>query len=237
MKFSDRVRLQRAYTDQNASVKRGDLLAGPLGSPQYEPTKVKDVPRTPAEKFPRIAGLGKTIKSFFPSGVMPVERAKAIQPTPTPMYLMPKKPSERDRIKSAIDEGFKNWGSPPAATLSGEMADHAMKYPILRQNPFMLPALTLNETGGGEKTKRPNNFTNWGVYEKSFNPKTPAEAIERTASGIGERTPYYENFRKTGNLDDFSSVYAPDSDNPGTGGANYSRNLKKIMEVFKSKYK
>lgn len=175
-----------------------------------------------------------------------VQQPVQAAPTPTEMPRMPVEVTHmpqstgeytRDEYEQAIKEGFKNWGSPPAATLSGEMASYIDKYPVYKKHPFLLPALHLLETSGGAKTKRPNNFTNWGVYLKDYNPENPVVNLERTATGIAERSPYYKDFRETMDLNDLGRVYAPESDNPGTGGENYAKNAEQIMNVFRSKLK
>lgn len=162
------------------------------------------------------------------------------QPTPMPMPSSTPQPIQGNTAadyQAAIEEGYKNWGSPPAATMSAQMASYIDKYPIFKKHPFLLPALTLLESGGGSKMKMPNNPTNWGIYVKDFKPSSMAETIDKTATGIAERMPAYEAFRKSGNLEDLARVYAPESDNPGTGGSNYARNAESIMQVFRSKLK
>lgn len=146
------------------------------------------------------------------------------EPTPTPREVTPKFGS----VETAIRKGFEEYGNPPAATLSGEFAKQAETYPIFKKYPYLLPAISINETSGGKNVTYPNNLMNWGIYN-DFNPKTPAESIERAASGIGKRTPYYEGFRNTGNLRDFVYTYAPPTENDSE---RYIQNLEKLMSLF-----
>ena len=146
------------------------------------------------------------------AGMMnPVVSSRAISPTPTPKI----------DYASVIKRGFENWGNPPAATLSGEFAAQVPKYKVFRDNPYLLPAMSILETSGGAKQKFKHNLLNWGIVPQQkgmFDPANPQEVINKAASGIGERMSYYDNFRRTGNLDDLSNVYAPLGENPGTGG-------------------
>lgn len=158
----------------------------------------------------------------------------------------------KSEYKRAIEEGMRHWNpNPPAATLSGEMADAIFKYPILQKFPFLLPGISLNESGLGTKITYRNNPLNWGIKaqkKKLYQPESWVENVRSAASGIGGRTlqegytpaqvstsSYYEPFRKSGNLEDFSSAYAPLSENPNTGGPFYTKNLRASESIFRSK--
>lgn len=137
----------------------------------------------------------------------------------------------------AIDNGFKNWGENlPASKYSDNYLANLKKYPIYQKNPFMFPSMTLLETAGGEKLAKANNPLNWGIYQDEFQPQSFEEVFDKAASGIAERFPIYQEFRDSGNLYDMAKYYAPDSDNPGTGGQNYVNNLESVMNVFKKQY-
>lgn len=144
-----------------------------------------------------------------------------------------------EQIAQAITEGFKNWGSPPAATLAAEFAKTRQEGPIFEKYPFLAPAVSILESSGGKYQKQPNNLLNWGINlpKGYFNPKSPEEVIQKMASGIARRSPAFGQFRKTLDLEDLAKNYAPESDNPGTGGSTYANNLKKVMEIFQSKLK
>lgn len=151
----------------------------------------------------------------------------------------------------AIEEGFKNWGSPPAATLSSTFAKSPEYAPIFEEYPFLLPAISILETSGGAKQAFKNNPLNYGIQAQKtgdYAPNSPQRNIQDAMTAIGGRgrmqgytesqlrnSAYYEPFRQSKNLDDLGNTYAPSSDNPGTGGKDYARNLKKVMEVFQSK--
>lgn len=154
---------------------------------------------------------------------------------------------DRQKMIDAYTEGFKHWGSPPAATLSALMVDEAQKYPIFQKYPWLPAALTILESGGGKNlTKREDvspahrqfNLTNWGVNlpQGYYEPTGPEDVLQKTISGIGSRMGAYEPFRTSGNLQDFANVYAPSSDNPGTGGSDYARNAQSIMDIFQKAY-
>lgn len=148
---------------------------------------------------------------------------------------------DRQRLMDAYAKGFEHFGNPPAATLSGLMVDESQKYPIFQKYPFLPAALTILESGGGSNMgprQLPHNITSWGINLPPgyFEPQSVEEVLLKTLSGIGKRTSAYEPFRQSGNLEDLGNIYAPDSDNPGTGGANYANNARKIMDIFQAAY-
>ena len=163
------------------------------------------------------------------------ENVKGIQdqnlfstPTPTPT-------PEWEPIKKSMEKGWQNWNNPPASAYTQIMAEESLKYPILKKYPFLLPAISILETSGGKNITYPNNLLNWGIIPQKkgqFTPKSFEEVISKAASGIGERMPYYKEFRETGNLEDLAEVYAPIEQNPETGGKIYAQRLKDIMDVF-----
>ena len=143
-------------------------------------------------------------------------------------------PKPAPDYKKAIEEGFKHWGDVPASKYADKFVEAINKYPIFKQYPFMLPALSILETSGGAKMKQEHNILNWGIHlpKGYFNPQSPKEVIDKAASGIASRMPYYDQFRKSGDLLDFANVYAPLTDNPETGGHVYAQNLKSVMDEF-----
>lgn len=140
-------------------------------------------------------------------------------PTPTPDVL------------GAINKGFQEYGGNdlPVATLSGTFKTAAEQNNL---DPYLLPAVSILETGGGKKQAFNNNPINWGIYEPSFQPKTPAETINKAASGVGtgRAFPVYEDYRQSGNVKDFVNHYAPPSENDS---ARYMENLQRLMEMFR----
>jgi hypothetical protein len=159
-------------------------------------------------------------------------QAPTPSPTPTP-----------DRYKNAIKEGLKNWGVEPTEEVLGAYVQAIQSNPIYQKMPFLLPAISIAETGGGQKMKQPNNSLNWGINlpKGYFDPTSQMEVIGKAASGIAGRTKDYterqglEKFRKTGELKYLADWYAPTEDNPDTGGDTYAKNLRLIMDVFDKK--
>ena len=166
------------------------------------------------------------------------------QPTPTSSPTPTASPS-RQAYQQAIEKGFENWGSPPAATLAGTYALAPESAPIFQKYPFLLPAQSLAETSGGAKQAVQNNPQNWGLYAQKagqYNPSSPEQVIKDAMSAIGGtrsaetanpdqlRTQnYYQDFRNSGDLADFAKNYAPPTENDT---AKYVQDLLAIMSVF-----
>lgn len=171
-----------------------------------------------------------------PQGVQ--ARSPQITPTPTAIPSV----SDQDFLDAAA-EGLKNYGDLPVATLSSDILREQKKYPIYKKYPFLTHAISILESGGGKNLsprQGPHNITSWGINlpKDLWNPTSVQQVLERTISGIGQRTPAYDAFRKSEDLRDLGNVYAPPSDNPdGMGGDTYAKNLKAVMDVFESKLK
>lgn len=120
--------------------------------------------------------------------------------------------NDKNIIANAIKTYMENNNS-PAATQSAQFADQAQRFPITQKYPYLIPAIAMNETTGGKNVTYANNWTNWGIREPSFQPTSPEQVIERTTSGIGERSPYYQDFRNTGDLNKLAAHYAPPGEN------------------------
>lgn len=166
--------------------------------------------------------------------------------TPSPTPIQTAQPS-RQAYQQAIEKGFENWGSPPAATLSGTYAQAPETAEIFRKYPFLLPAQSLAETSGGAKQAVSNNPQNWGLYAQrsgNYNPSSPVQVVQDAMSAIGGtrsaetanpdqmRTQgYYQDFRNSGDLHDFAKNYAPPTENDTE---KYVRDLISIMSVFEN---
>lgn len=159
------------------------------------------------------------------------------KPTPTPL---PDRYSKED-LSEAIKSGFRKWAGLEEQNLPDEripmikyadkMAEEAMKYPILKSFPFLLPILTILETSGGQpsNTNYENNPFNWGINEPSFKPKSVEETIEKVASGIAKRTWAYEDFRESYDFADLAEHYAPPSENLTE---KYIQDYNDLLKVF-----
>lgn len=155
-------------------------------------------------------------------------QAYTTQPTATPT------PSKEDVLYQQLLEGFGRYGATPSAEAVRVMAQAPQQYPnTFGKNPYLLPAMSIIETGAGKNITRPKNvenpqnLLNWGIYA-DFEPKNQAESVEKAMTGIGERMPYYQPFRESGNVQDFAKVYAPPSD----GNDEYLSKLKQAQSYF-----
>lgn len=160
---------------------------------------------------------------------IPQQAQANIVPSPTPT------PSKEDILYQNLLHGFGNYGATPSAEAVRVMAQAPEKYPnTFGKNQYLLPAISILETGAGKNITRPKNvenpqnLMNWGIYN-GFEPKNQAESVQKAMTGIGERMPYYEAFRKSGDVKDFADVYAPPSD----GNSDYLSKLEQIQGYFK----
>lgn len=125
--------------------------------------------------------------------------------TPTPSV------TELEKRTKAIEKRLKEYGS-PVAHLAKTFAEESLKYPIYDQYPYLIPAMCIKETSCGKNVTFMNNLLNWGI-KTDLVCHTPEYCIERAVSGIGKRTSFYEDFRKTGDLKLLLVRYAPPSEN------------------------
>lgn len=185
-------------------------------------------------------------------------RQQVKQPSPTPQQVAPVAQGQQyggyslPEYQAAIQEGFKHWGSPPAATMAAQMAQAIATSPIYQKYPFLIPAITLNETGGGnpDKIAYPNNITNWGIRSPGYQPATTLQNLQDMITGVAGtrqlvqptespynwwyRQPGLQQFRQSMDLRDLANFYAPKSDNPLYGGDVYAKNLQDEMNYFNS---
>jgi len=158
------------------------------------------------------------------------------KPTPLPDKY------DREMLSDAIARGFRKWAGldkenlpdtrVPMIAYSNKFAEEVDKNPLLRKFPFLLPALSILETSGGQHVKFKNNPLNWGIVQQRmgyFNPATTEETIEKAASGISERTDAYKEFRETLDIADLVKRYAPPSENLTK---KYIEDLRTIMQIF-----
>lgn len=155
----------------------------------------------------------------LPNAVNQAEQAQTNSPP-----FMPASPYWKNA--EAIRSYMKDYGSPYANEIASGTLDMIEKYPIYQDMPYMIPAVSVNETSAGQNMKG-NRIVNWAIYEPSYNPSSIGQEIERMGSGVAERMPYYSDFRKTRNMDDFAKVYAPVSDN---NSPNYGKNVLGVMD-------
>jgi len=153
------------------------------------------------------------------------------------------KPKKQDlkEIEENIRAGLRsyaedyNQGNPvPAEDYIDDFVEAAEKYPIFRANPYLLPQIAILESSGGLNITRPNNMLNWGINypgnNEAFSQMSVEDVLQRAISGLGERSPYYEQFRTGKPLSEeevggFAKTYEP-------ANPDYAMNLLKGMQKF-----
>lgn len=156
---------------------------------------------------------------------VPLTSTSTSTPTPTPTPT----PNYERGIREGLKEYFKGE-MPPVATLSSTFVEEAQKNKL---NPYLLPAISVIETQGGRQETVPNNPLNWGI-KAEFYPQTPQETIKKAASGIGtiRAFPYYEEYRRTGRIEDLAKHYAPPSENDMTNWVNVVKKAISLMKKY-----
>lgn len=147
--------------------------------------------------------------------VVPPGKKGFISPIPTPAPTPPQTPTPMPTPtptptpmgtpgQEVFTRGFEGYGS-PLATASGQFAQSAAQNPL--PDPLLPAIIALMESSGGRNQTFANNPFNWGMQPMpDLN-----TAIDRIYSGIGGRTPYYEDYLQSGDLSDFFNVYTPPS--------------------------
>lgn len=140
-------------------------------------------------------------------------------PTPTPTPT----PTPQPDYEKVIRLGFEKYGNPPVAAYAAQFAQIPQKYDIFKKHPYLLPAVSIIETSGGKNMKFKNNPLNWGKQDMP----SVEYVIDKAASGISGRFPYYKDFLETGDLKDFIKVYAPPHENE-----RYEEKLNWALSLF-----
>jgi len=211
--------------------------ATPTAMPSSTPTMTPSPTPTPSVNIGQAYQSGGIVPSV---SNIPLQSPSAT-PTPAPSPLA-----------SILQKGFQHWGNPPAATLSGVMADEIQKYPELKtvaqKHPELLAVISLLETGGGRhmppeynpefpgavtNENRQYNMWNWGTNPAyGFNPSSFRDVISKVAQGIATK-PQFADFRKSGDIADLAKVYSPSSKTNPQGGDTYVNNYNSIASWFK----
>lgn len=130
-------------------------------------------------------------------------------------HQAPQQPSMRDRISSGLSKYQQDI---PVATLSGELAQAGEGLP----DPFLPVIMSLMETHGGEKMATPNNLFNIGPGITYDDPITAilggGARDQKGLKGLLREGGPYQQYRDTGNLEDFFSRFTP----PGEAYGNPS---------------
>ena len=161
-----------------------------------------------------IIGIQPDVQAQAPTNTPDVNNKQVMQAALQQRYpyAVAQSPEDVARHAQAISDYMKS-NNAPVGQFANDFANEANKYDITRQYPYLVPAISMNETSGGKNVTFPNNDTNWGIKEPTFKPTSHQQVIERTTSGIGERAPFYQDFRDTGDLSKFAAHYAPPGEN------------------------
>jgi len=167
-------------------------------------------------------------------------------PTPTPTPT----PSVEEKIRRglrAYSDKYAGGKQLPIEEYIPLFVKATEKYPIFKQNPYLLPQISILESSAGLNVTRPNNPLNWGARVQKqglYSPKSWEQsindAITAIAGDIGARPPsqpiryrqttYYEPFRNTGDINLFAKAYEPRGDE----GRSYARDLIEGIKVFEN---
>lgn len=145
-------------------------------------------------------------------------------------------PKEENNIEEKIRKGLINYVGEDAPVLEfvPQMVEATKKYDIFKNNPFLLPTISILETSGGRNITRPNNLLNWGINYPGnnllFSLMSQQDVLGRAISGLGERSSYYEPFRTGESMSEedvsrFARTYEP-------ANLSYGSNLWEGMKFF-----
>jgi len=153
-----------------------------------------------------------------------------IVPSPTPTHAlqnyMPQQvkgasSTSLNKLTKQIQQGFLNYDPhSPAATLAASFARAGQGLP----DPYMPAVLALKETSGGKNMTHPNNLLNI-LYGGNSAYEKPEYGIEGGGGHQGFpgviKNGYYNDYLKSGNLQDFFKHYTPPTDprNPSLQGS------------------
>lgn len=145
----------------------------------------------------------------------------------------------RQDLADRISRGLQGQvGNVPAVKLSDVFGEIGAEYPFFKDNPYLLPQISILETTGGKHVTYPNNYVNYGIRDANINNifrnTTPDDVLRRTAREIGETGNVYKRFRTGAPLTeeqiaDFINTYAPPHENNTQA---YIQNLIKGMQYF-----
>jgi len=181
------------------------------------------------------------LKEFIPTNTWTLEADKP--PTPSPQFAQPTPTPQpafdstnHTEIERKMRQGLREYSQKatggkelPVERYIPKFMEAVKKYDFFKKNPFLLPQIAILETSGGKYITRPNNLLNWGINypgnNQLFAQMNMDEVLDRAISGIGERSPYYNEIRKTNDLQKFAETYEPSN-------KDYYRSLKSGMDYF-----
>lgn len=217
------------------------------------------VPQRVPQSYP-FSGAPQEAPQSPSNGIVQMLIQMLSRPTATPMPTAtptptsgPKKPTREDYIRamqSVIPELGQNTPL-PVGQYADYIYDTTSKYPIFQKYPFLPIAQSILESSGFQNYSEPKRALGFAPYVKTYNPTDLRQVILDYASAIGGRnqseeqvnypnewrsrmstSSNYEPFRQSGDLSALANIYAPESDNQGTGGNIYAQRLQWIMDRY-----
>jgi len=188
------------------------------------------------------------------------EPAPPISPPSTPT-IAPERPQiagaqqvalSQGEVERKIREGLREYSQRyaggaqlPIEKFVPMFVDASQKYPVFRQNPFLLPQTSILESSAGLNVTRENNPLNWGAgLQKAgqYSPSSWEQSIQDMITAVGgdvvarpptepsrhRQTKYYAPFRETGSLREFADIYEP-------ANPDYYHNLTEGIKVFENR--
>ena len=176
-----------------------------------------------------------------PTEVQAAQRAIE-QPSVAPL-------SNDQEIERKIRAGFREYNKGqelPMEKYIPQLLEATKRYDIFKKYPYLIPAVSLNETSGGKNYTNLKNPVSWGARIKDvYQPQSPEQAIEDMMTAVGgdpnrgagfdpktaanrmRTAEYYRKFRESGDLKDFSETFEPATNNP-----EYYQNLINFIQMF-----
>lgn len=195
----------------------------------------------------QVAQKPQAIAPVITPTAQPTPSPWGVTPTPSPWPQAVAQPSVGDgldmqdienRIRAGIQKygaGSQEQGRVDFGQYVPQLLEAVKKYPFFRNNPYLLPQIAILETSAGRNITRPNNLLNWGINypgnNEAFSQMNPSQVLERAISGLGERSPYYKQFRDVNRplnqeeVEQFANVYEPTN-------SSYGKNLWGGMQSF-----
>jgi hypothetical protein len=175
-----------------------------------------------------LARIGEIVRGQPAQMINPFIEARNVRPTPKAGST--KKETER-KIRAGLKAYAKQYAGGiklPIEQYIPMFVEATEKYPIFKQNPFLLPQVSILESSGGRNVTRENNPLNWGARIQKqglYSPKSWEESINDAITAIAgdvrarppsqpnryRQTAYYEPFRRSGNIRDFANIYEPEN--------------------------
>jgi hypothetical protein len=176
--------------------------------------------RQPASLAAQAQGQTPSTPSQVPPSSMP-----SSSPLPTPMAGAPVD------LESRIRAGYRKYSGGKEVPMEKNiplLVEAAKKYPIFQQNPYLIPAVSLVETSGGQNWKLNNNPLSWAARVQqagNYKPQSDSQSIMDMITAVGgdaergkgydpetaktrqAQTAPYEKFRKSNDLKDFATTY------------------------------